>query len=62
MEIILIILTSTILSACFLYVYKLGYDKGTKQVKDGVELNKINSRILKEYANFVSYVGDERGE
>lgn len=62
MEIILIILTGAILSACFLYAYKLGYDNGSKQKSEGFELNRTNSKLLKEYANFISYVGDERGE
>lgn len=62
MQLIMIVLTSTLLSACLLYSYKLGYEKGTKENKEGISLNKYNERMLKEYANFISYVGDERGE
>lgn len=66
MELILIVLTSTILSACFIYAFKLGYDKGyekgSRDSREGVEISKANRRILQEYANFVSYDGEERGD
>ena len=62
MQIILIILTSAVLSVCFLYSYRLGYEKGRKETREGIDLNKYTEKMLREYANFISYVGDERGE
>ena len=62
MQIIMIVLTSAVISACLLYAYRLGYEKGTKENREGINLNKYNERMLREYANFISYVGDERGE
>ena len=60
MELILIVLTGTIMSAGFLYAYKLGYDRGRKERKEGLEANKYNAEMLKQYANLITYVGDER--
>lgn len=62
MEIILIILTGTIMAAGFLYAFKLGYEKGRKENAEGLSVDKYNARMLREYANFISYMGDERGE
>ena len=62
MEIILIVLTGTIMGACLLYSFKLGYEKGRKENTEGLSVDKYNARMLKEYANFISYMGDERGE
>lgn len=62
MEIILIILTGAIIAACLLYAFKLGYDLGKKSDRDGLTVSDQNRKMLQEYANFVSYVGDERGE
>ena len=62
MQIIMIVLTSAVISACLLYSYKLGYEKGMKEHKEGIQPNKYNAEMLKQYANFISYVGDERGE
>ncbi len=62
MEIILIILTSTLLSAGFLVSYRMGYnDAKSKKDPDSLEINRHNARMMKEYANFVSYSGEERG-
>lgn len=61
MEIILIILTSTILSACFLLAYKFGYDKAkNEKPSQDVEVSKENRKMLQEYANLMSYTGQER--
>lgn len=61
MEIILIILTSALISAFLFIAYRLGYKDGSSQKEsDSFELNKQNAKILKQYANFMAYNGDER--
>ena len=62
MEILLTILTSTLLSVSFFAVYRLGYRDGKNHKEtEGITVSKDNKKMLKEYINFVSYDGNERG-
>lgn len=62
MEIILIVLTSAIISCMLMASYRIGYSDGEKSQKDGFTLTDRNRSVLKQYANFVTYDGSERGD
>lgn len=57
----LIILTSTLLAACFSFAYKFGYAKGledgSKQQKAVNVSNKAAQNYIKEYAKLMNYNG-----
>ncbi len=60
MEIIMTVLTSALLSAFFLASYKIGYREGKAHRDDSVRISEADREILRQYANFISYNGDER--
>jgi len=62
MEIILIVLTSTLLSACFFATYqsgiKKGIDMGKKEIKDEqVEVTKKNQKQVRGVIDFINFNG-----
>lgn len=65
MEIILIILTSAIISACFFAVYRIGYQEGYKskeKEKDKVEVNEKGAEYLEEWLKLINYTGKDDHE
>ena len=59
MEIILIILTITLISAFSLLVYWVGYLEGRKATSKGIELTKENRDAIKGIAEWLNYGGRE---
>ena len=60
MEIIMIVLTSALLSAFFLAAYRIGYKDGKEHRDDSVKISEADKEMLRQYANFISYDGNER--
>lgn len=61
MQVLLVILTSTLLSACFLITYRIGYKDGlSHKDPETLTVDDNNKKMLKEYINFLSFNGDEK--
>ena len=61
MTTLMVILTSTLLSACFLIAYRIGYKDGlAHKDPETLTVDDSNKKMLKEYINFVSFTGDEK--
>jgi len=60
MEIILIILTGTLLGAFNLGFFMLGYHFGTKKAsEEGIKVNEKNAEFINEMMNWRMYGGGE---
>ena len=60
MEIAMIFLTGTLTGALFLAAYRLGYRDGKSSKDDSVKISEADREMLRQYANFISYDGNER--
>ena len=60
MEIIMIVLTSALLSAFFLASYRIGFRDGKAHRDDSVKMSDADKEMLRQYANFIFYDGNER--
>jgi len=60
MEIAMIFITGALLGALFLAAYRLGYKDGKAHKDDSVRMSEADKEMLRQYANFISFNGDER--
>lgn len=62
MEVILIVIASTLIAACFLFAFAFGffYGQKTAERKNQEEIIKItnkNKKVVSKYKNFVDFSG-----